>query len=87
VSDGLATAVGTITNDSASTRSYHLNIDFNRSGTSVRLNSGSVSVDDVAPGESADWRVTESVNVGSGGIEHVDCEVHDVTGPVPFGES
>jgi len=87
VSDGLATAVGTITNDSRSTRSYHLNVDFNRPGTSVRLNSGDVSVDDVAPDESATWTVTESVNVSGEDFELDDCEVHDVTGPVPFGES
>ena len=87
VSDGLATATGTITNDSASTRSYHLNIDFDRAGTSVRLNSSSVSVDDVGPDESANWTVTESVRSASGTAADVDCNVHDVTGPVPFGAS
>ena len=87
VSDGLATAMGTVTNDSRSMRSYHLNIDFDRAGTSSRLNSGDVSVDDVAPDETATWTVTESVSSGSGSIENVDCRIRDVTGPVPFGQS
>jgi len=87
VSDGLATARGTIVNNSTSSRSYHINVDFDRAGTSVRLNSGSVSVDDVARGESAPWTVTESVTTGSVSPETVDCNVREVTGPVPFGTS
>lgn len=87
VSDGVATAQGTITNDSRSARSYHLNVEFDRADTSVRLNSGSVDVDDVAPDESADWTVSASVTTGSDAPDDVDCRVREVTGPVPFGTS
>ena len=87
VSDGVATARGTITNDSSSPRSYHVNVEFDRADTSVRLNSSSVSVDDVAPDQSVDWTVTASVTTGSSAPDDVDCRVREVTGPVPFGTS
>jgi Protein of unknown function (DUF2510) len=87
VKSGLATAVGTIANDSASKHSYHLNVDFDRSGTSVRVSSGEVAVDNVGAGQTAEWTVTEFVNVGSTTVETVDCVVRLVTGPVPFGQS
>ncbi len=80
--DGRATYSGTITNDSASTRSYHLEVSFLRPGTDNVLYTDGVDVDDVAPGDTAPWSTSVVVEENE-----LDCEVADVTGPLPFGQS
>lgn len=82
VDSSLATYRGSITNDSAKTRSYDVTVEFLRPGTSVRRYIGTTSVDDVAPGSTADVVVNEVVS-----DKELACNVVSVTGPLPFGQS
>jgi len=82
VDDGIATYTGTITNDSSEAHSYHVTIEFLRPDTSVRMHITSTTVDDVAPGDTATVSVDEVV-----AEDDLDCNVVDVTGPLPFGQS
>lgn len=76
VSDGrIATATGTLTNESASTRSYTLFVEID-DGSSV------VTVDDVGAGDTVDWRV--GVNTRDAAAADCDPDVN-VNGPFPFG--
>lgn len=70
---------GTITNDSLNTQSYHLEVEFLRSGTTNTLYVANTDVADVPPGETARWSVQHSVNVAT-----LDCRISAVTGPLPF---
>ncbi len=81
VEAGSAQAKGTITNDTNTRRSYHFVVEFDRTGTSTRLASADVTVDDVEAGVAAAWTAAAAVSVAQ-----VDCTVRDVTGPVPFGQ-
>ena len=71
---GVATAAGTLTNDSASTRSYTLSVEIDRS-------SSVITVDDVAAGETVDWRVAVNTRTAEA---ICDADV-TVNGPFPFG--
>ncbi|MCU1392216.1 MAG: hypothetical protein JWM34_644 [Ilumatobacteraceae bacterium] len=80
--DGLATYRGTITNESGSTRSYVVTVEFLRPNTSTRLHITSTEVDDVASGATADVVVNEPASE-----DQLGCNVVSVTGPLPFGQS
>ena len=82
VDSRLATYRGTITNESTTTRSYEVTVEFLRPGTSVRRYIASTSVDDVAPGATAPVIINEVVS-----DEALDCNVVSVSGPLPFGQS
>jgi hypothetical protein len=82
VDSRLATYRGTITNESTQTHSYEITIEFLRPGTSVRRYIASTSVDDLAPGSTADVIVNEVVSDAE-----LDCNLVSVTGPLPFGQS
>lgn len=82
VSGGVATFDGKITNESASTRTYHVAVDFVNAGTSRTVATGSTTIDDVAPNETRQLLVTEVISA-----ERIDCHVIGVTGPIPFGQS
>jgi len=79
VVDGRATFAGTITNQSSTTHSYHLVIEFLRKGTDNALYTESTDIDNVAPQESAPWSISRFVSEPD-----VDCRVRDVSGPLPF---
>lgn len=72
--DGMSQATGTITNQSNETRDYLVTVEFSGSQT-VR-----VAVDDVAPGDTADFTATEDLR-----FDELECIVSEVTGPLPFG--
>ena len=82
VDSRLATYRGSITNESTTTRSYEITVEFLRPGTSVRRYIASTSVDDLAPGSTASVIVNEVVSDAE-----LDCKVVSVTGPIPFGQS
>jgi hypothetical protein len=82
VDSGLAHFDGTITNKSATIRSYHVVVDLLRAGTSNSLYTSSVDVEAVEPGHTNDWTVAVPVTQ-----ERVDCLVSSVTGPLPFAQS
>ena len=78
----LATYRGSITNESATTHSYEITVEFLRPGTSVRRYIASTSVDNVGPGATAQVIVNEVVSDAE-----LDCHLLSVTGPLPFGQS
>jgi hypothetical protein len=82
VDSSLATYRGSITNESDTTRSYEITVEFLRPGTSVRRYIATTSVDDLAPGSTADVVVNEVVT-----DSELDCNLVSVTGPLPFGQS
>lgn len=77
--DGRQVFEGTIRNDTGRTRSYTINVEFLRAGTSNVLDRASVDVNDVGSGDTAPW----SVNVPYPGTG-VDCQVDSVTGALTF---
>jgi len=72
--------VGELENRDDVEADFTVQIAFTRPGTNNPHRSARAFVDDVAPGESAVFELTESV-----GLDDVDCIVTDVTGPLPFG--
>ncbi len=82
VNDGVATYSGTITNLSGDTRSYHITVSFLRPDTDNVLYNGGADVTDVPAGESDLWSVNVVVREDA-----LQCEVKEVSGPLPFGES
>ena len=76
----IATMTGQITNPSDHEASFGVEVTFNRPGTDNVHRQARVAVDDVAPGEAADFEVFRKVL-----LDDVECHVTDVTGPVPFG--
>jgi hypothetical protein len=77
--DGRQVFEGTIRNDTGKERSYTINVEFVRKGTSNVLDRASVDVNDLAEGATAPW----SVSVPDPGTD-VDCRVSDVTGALDF---
>jgi hypothetical protein len=75
-----ARVVGEIENLDDVEADFTVRIAFTRPGTDNPHRSGRASVDDVAPGETAEFELTRQV-----GLDAVDCIVTDVTGPLPFG--
>ncbi len=76
---GVAHFDGTITNESPNAQSYHLVVEFLRSGTTNVLYIANTDVSDVAPGETARWSVQHPVQLIT-----LDCRISAVTGPLPF---
>jgi hypothetical protein len=79
VGDGRAVLHGTITNDSDDTRDYTVFVEFRREGTDNALGFDTVGVDDVAPGDTAEFTASSLV-----GAARVTCVVTEVIGPLPF---
>jgi hypothetical protein len=79
VGDGRAVLRGTITNDSDETRDYTVFVEFRREGTDNALGFDTVGVDDVGPGDTAEFTASSLV-----GAARVTCVVAEVTGPLPF---
>ncbi len=75
-----ATMRGTITNRSDHEASFGIQVTFTRPGTDNAHRQARVSVDDVAPGEAAEFEVLRRVQ-----LDDVECHVTDVSGPLPFG--
>jgi hypothetical protein len=75
----LVTFSGTIRNDGSDTRSYELSVSYGSNGR--QLGTDFVDVDDVHPGDTADWSDTQRVSSADG----IACDVTDVHGPPPFG--
>ena len=80
LTSGVAIFEGTIRNDEGSIRSYELTVTF--STGLAELARRFVDVDDVAPGETADWRTSDTVRTAA---DDIDCDVVEVHGPPPFG--
>jgi hypothetical protein len=80
VIDERATVAGTIRNDGDRRADFTVVVAVLRDGTSITIGSARRVVDDVAPGATGTFEISEPVSVGS-----VDCEIADVTGPLPFG--
>ncbi len=78
-SDGLASFVGSITNQSGGVHSYHVIIEFDRAGTSDLVKTAATDIDDVAPNEVRPFHVAAVTST-----ENVTCSVFTVSGPVPF---
>ncbi len=75
-----ARVVGEIENLDDVEADFTVQLAFTRPGTDNAHRSGRAFVDDVAPGETAEFELTRQVR-----LEDVDCIVTDVTGPLPFG--
>ena len=75
-----AHVVGTIENLDDVTADFTIQIAFTRPGTNNPHRVARAFVDDVAPGEAAEFELTRQV-----GLTDVDCLITDVTGPLPFG--
>ena len=75
-----ATMTGTITNRSDHEASFGIQVTFTRPGTDNAHRQARVAVDDVAPGEAAEFEVLRRVQ-----LDDVECHVTDVSGPLPFG--
>lgn len=82
VGEGVARLDGTIKNQSDTTRSYRVTLDFVRPDTDNTLYREAIDIEDVGPGDSQSWTVEQAVDE-----EQLGCEVASVTGPVPFGPS
>lgn len=74
----LVTVQGTITNLEADTRSYTIVVEY--TGSNDDTQTDTVSVDDVTPGQTAEFEANAFVTTGDG----VDCAIQDVFGPTPF---
>lgn len=81
ISDGIVHFDGNLTNESDSTRSYHLTLHFLRPGTRNSLQSSTADIADVAAGESVVWSTTERTTESE-----LDCKVGAITGPLPFAD-
>jgi hypothetical protein len=79
VGDGRAVLRGTLTNDSDETRDYTVFVEFRRDGTDNPLGFDTVRIDDVAPGDTAEFTASSLVSAA-----RVTCDVTEVTGPLPF---
>jgi hypothetical protein len=80
VTGSRATAMGTITNLSDDVADFSILVGFVRPGTDNVDRQARSEVDDVAPGESAEFTVERQVT-----LDDVDCLVNEVNGPLPFG--
>lgn len=77
--DGSAAATGELTNLGSSDADFTVRVAFVRSGTDNVQRSTRVTVDDVAPGATVDFRADAAVGVD------VECTIDRVDGPLPFG--
>ena len=75
-----AHVVGTIENLDDVEADFTIQIAFTRPGTNNPHRVARAFVDNVAPGEAAEFELTRQV-----GLSDVDCVITDVTGPLPFG--
>jgi hypothetical protein len=75
-----AHVVGTIENFDDVDADFTIQIAFARPGTNNPHRVARAFVDDVAPGETAEFELDRQV-----GLSEVDCLITDVTGPLPFG--
>lgn len=75
-----ATMTGEITNLGDSTTDFGISVAFVRSGTHDVRRTASVQVSGVEPGDTAAFDAQGQVD-----LESIDCEVIEVTGPLPFG--
>lgn len=79
-SDGsFATLEGTIRNDDDEERSYTIAVRFRRPGTRSVVADDTVTVRDVAPGQTVAWTARARANAAA-----VECEVLNVSGALPF---
>ncbi len=76
----VATMTGEITNRSDHAADFGIRVAFTRPGTDNVHRQARVAVDDVGPGEVAEFKVFRTVQ-----LDGVDCRITDVTGPLPFG--
>ena len=77
-----ATATGSLTNIGDETASFSVLVGFVRSSTDNPNRTSRAVLDDVEPGESAEFEVARQVD-----LDEVDCIVIEVTGALPFGLS
>ena len=75
-----ATMTGEITNLGDSTADFGVSVAFVRSGTNDIRRTTHVRVSDVDPGDTAEFDAQGQVD-----LESIDCEIIEVTGPLPFG--
>jgi Protein of unknown function (DUF2510) len=75
-----AHVVGTIENLDDFSADFTIRIALTRPGTDNPHRVARAFVDDVAPGEAAEFELTRQV-----GLNDVDCLITGVTGPLPFG--
>jgi hypothetical protein len=75
-----ATATGSLTNLGDDTADFSVLVGFVRTGTDNPARTSRAILDDVEPGETAEFEVARQVE-----LDEVDCIVIEVTGPVPFG--
>ena len=80
LTDSVAVFRGTITNEEDDSRSYELTVTF--STGLAELSRQFVDIDDVQPGETANWRTSDTLRTAATSI---DCDVVEVHGPPPFG--
>ena len=75
-----ATMAGTIINLGDTTTDFGVSVAFVRSGTHDVRRTARVEVSDVEPGDTAEFDAQGQVDLDS-----IDCEIVEVTGPLPFG--
>ncbi len=75
-----ATATGSLTNLGDDTADFSVLVGFVRTDTDNPDRTSRAILDDVEPGETAEFEVARQVE-----LDEVDCIVIEVTGPVPFG--
>ncbi len=80
VSGSVATVRGEITNLSDVDADFGIVVAFIRPGTDNEHRRGRATVDDLAPGETAEFELFRRVV-----LDDVECDIVDVTGPLPFG--
>lgn len=78
--DGTVTVAGELTNLGASEADFTVRVAVMRADTDNVHRTVSVELDDVAPTATVAFETTVQV-----ALADVDCEVHDVDGPLPFG--
>jgi hypothetical protein len=78
--EGVATFEGTLTNGSDDTRSYVVTVAFVRTGDGRVVGSDRVELTDVPAGAVVAWTATDRTT-----SESIECDVRDVSGPLPFG--
>ena len=76
----IATMTGEITNRSDDVADFGIQVVFTRPGTDNVHRRARATVDDVAPGDTVGFEVFRKVQ-----LDDVDCQIADVTGPLPFG--
>lgn len=75
-----ATMTGAITNLGDATTDFGVTVAFVRAGTRDVRRTAHVEISEVAAGATAEFDAQAQVD-----LENIDCEVTEVTGPLPFG--